>query len=117
MPIETKTSGELHNKEQFEQELNATIAEATAELEAANADLKAATEDVGRVDNMVASLARCEIDVATRGDVMTLAGTNSTTQAAHRARVTAAEQRLAAADKALTTFKNAPQTKFHANAS
>lgn len=117
VPIETKTSGELHTKEQFENELNATIKEAAAELEAAKTDLDAATEDVGRVDNMVASLTRCEIDVATRGEVMTLAGTNATTQAAHRSRVAAAEQRHAAAEKALQTFKNAAQTKFHANAS
>lgn len=117
MPIETKTSGEIHTKEQFENELNATIAEATAELEAANADLQAATEDVGRVENMVASLERCEIDAATRQKVMALAATNAATQAAHRARVTAAEQRLAAAQQALETFKSAAQTKFHANAS
>lgn len=117
MPIETRTNGEVLTQDQFKQELSATIAEAIAELEAAKADLDAMILDVARVEIMVASLASAEIDTATRAAVMALAGTNAASQAAHRARVSAAEQRIAAAQHALDTFNAARQTKFHANAS
>ena len=116
MPIETKTNGEIQTREQLEAELKATVKEATDELEAAQADRQAIDEEVTRVGNIEASLARFEIDSATRAAVLGIVNPTHLQKAAHEQRLNAADAKRAAAQLALDTFLNAGQTKFHANA-
>lgn len=116
MPIETKTNGEVQTREQLEAELKATVKEATDELEAAQADRQAIDEEVTRVGNIEASLARFEIDSETRKAVIGIVGPTATQKTAHEMRVNAADAKAKAAQLALDTFLNAGQTKFHANA-
>lgn len=117
VPIETKTNGEIRTREQLEQELKATVAEATAELEDTQAAMQAIDDEAKRVDAIAASLVEFEIDTATRTAVMGIVDPTHRQKAAHQERLAAADLKRAAAQNALDTFLAAKQTKFHANAS
>ena len=114
MAIETRTGGEVLTRDQFEREMQAVIAESTAELEDAQGDARRAQQDTQRVEYMAASMSSMEIDSNTVIAVRRLVDTNSARIANARLRVSAAEQRKTAAENALQVFRAALQTQFHA---
>lgn len=115
MAIATHTGGEVLTREQFEGEMKGVIDEATSELEDAQGDAKRAVEDTNRVEMISSCMASLSIDPGTVASVRVLSDTNSARIENARARVAAAEQRKAAAEKALATFMASAQKNFYAS--
>jgi hypothetical protein len=115
MTIETTTGGEIHTRDQLEKEMGRVILEATTELEDAQAFAKIATEETGRVELMAGSLVGMQIDTAVVTAMISLADMNGAMRQVSSARLTAAENRKAAAENVLRVLAASPQTQFHTN--
>jgi hypothetical protein len=76
MTIATATGGEILSYPQLLAELDAIVAEAHAEMEDRQAAKKRAQDDIARIDLMLASLGRLELDRESLAKIQAIAETN-----------------------------------------
>jgi hypothetical protein len=104
------------NYQELVQELEATVAEAAAELEDAGAAASRALQDIARIETMVASLEAVGLDLQTVAEIRALAGPAGERAKAATDRVSAAQARLAQAHTALTGLRTRHQALYEAHA-
>lgn len=111
--IATVTNGEVLTEEQLKAEMQARIAEATAELDDAQGDLRRAEEEIACTENISVSLNEAKIDPDIVKAVGGFADTNSDRTRLAKERVAAAEQRKSAAEGVLTALNASRQKTFY----
>lgn len=101
MTIDTATGGDVQTMEQLIAELETIGKEAAAELEDAQGDAQRAKEDAARIDTMVASLSRLNLDSDSLAELSALSDDAASRLSAAEARANSAESRAAHAQQAI----------------